>query len=285
MSASTTERAMAVEKAEQLPADARATLRDLILALADGKRLLGIRYSDWMLGAPTLESGIAASSMAQDEWGHARLTYALLADFGEEPKRLEHERGAAEYRNPEPLDVRIGSWAELIAAGLLLDTAFSVQYHALVDSRYTPLHNRVQKMLDEERFHFQHAVSWARRLAQSPAVREEFREALARLLPVALRWFGRDDAVPLQRLVEEGLMQEAPASLRARLLASVGPVLEEIGLAGPLALGRRGEEWGFGGELDWAGWNEAARRAGGAGPDAETLARVRGDRNRAFLMD
>jgi 1,2-phenylacetyl-CoA epoxidase catalytic subunit len=67
-----------IDKAAALPDGARPLLRSLILTLADTKRLLGIRYSDWMLGAPTLETGIAASSMAQDEWGHSRLTYALL---------------------------------------------------------------------------------------------------------------------------------------------------------------------------------------------------------------
>ena len=75
-----------IEKAAELGDEARQALRALILSLADSKRVLGLRYSDRMLGAPTLEAGIAASSMAQDEWGHARLTYALLGDFGDEPK-------------------------------------------------------------------------------------------------------------------------------------------------------------------------------------------------------
>ena len=50
-----------------------SALRRLILTLADSKRMMGIRYSDWLLGAPSIEAGIAVSSMAQDEWGHARL--------------------------------------------------------------------------------------------------------------------------------------------------------------------------------------------------------------------
>jgi ring-1,2-phenylacetyl-CoA epoxidase subunit PaaC len=53
-------------------------IRDLILIMADSKRLLGTRYAEWILGAPELETGIACASMAQDEWGHARLLYALL---------------------------------------------------------------------------------------------------------------------------------------------------------------------------------------------------------------
>ena len=176
-----------VETAEQLAPDARSALRDLLLVLADSKRLLGIHYSDWMLGAPTLETGIAASSMAQDEWGHARLTYALLSDFGDDPKHIEHEREAAEYRSAEILDRRLDSWSEFIAVALLFDTALTLQYAALVDSRYTPVHNRVQKLLDEEQFHFQYAGGWARRLLAAPVLRDEFRGSINRLLPDVLR--------------------------------------------------------------------------------------------------
>ena len=41
----------------------RAALERLILSLADSKRLMGIRYSDWILGSPSVETGIATSSM------------------------------------------------------------------------------------------------------------------------------------------------------------------------------------------------------------------------------
>ena len=143
-----------VEDPAELPEDTRDALRDLLLVLADSKRLLGMRYSDWMLGAPMLEAGIAASSMAQDEWGHGRLTYALLGAFGDEPQALEHEREADAYRGIQPLDRSPGSWSEMIAYALLLDTALATQYRALLDSRYAPVHNRVQKLLDEEAFHF-----------------------------------------------------------------------------------------------------------------------------------
>ena len=113
------------ERADQLPEGVRGPLRDLILTLADSKRVLGLRYSDRMLGAPTLEAGIAASSMAQDEWGHARLTYALLGDLGDDAKALEHARPASEYRSIELLDHDLAGWSAMTAAGLLLDTALA----------------------------------------------------------------------------------------------------------------------------------------------------------------
>jgi phenylacetate-CoA oxygenase PaaI subunit len=273
------------ERADELSGEARAALRDLILTLADSKRVLGLRFSDKMLGAPTLEAGIAASSMAQDEWGHGRLTYALLADFGDDPKGvLEHERPAAEYRSMSALDRTLDSWSATIAASLLLDTALSVQYGALVDSRYAPVHNRVQKMLDEERFHFQYAVGWTRRIAAVAEVRGELEAELARFLPEALRWLGRDDAESVRLLVDGGFVGEGPAALRARFLRRVGPVLAECGLAEGLGISESGGVWSCSAAPVWDGWNDATRRSGGV-LDEETAARARGDKNRAMLLD
>lgn len=281
---SDTATAARIDKAAELPDDARDALRSLILSLADSKRVLGLRYSDRMLGAPTLEAGIAASSMAQDEWGHARLTYAMLGDFGDDPKALEHERQAAEYRSHPALDQGFGSWSDFIACMLLVDTALAAQYGALVDSRYAPVQNRVQKMLDEERFHFQYAAGWARRIAGVPELRDEFAASLERYLAPALQWLGDDSSPAPRRLSEEGLVTSDGSALRDRVLAKVGPVLEETGLAQGLGITRDGDGWSLGRTLEWSGWDAATRRSGGA-LDEQTAARARGDKNRALLMD
>lgn len=280
-----TETAAPVESAAELTPETRAALRDLVLSLADSKRILGLRYSDRMLGAPSLEAGIAASSMAQDEWGHARLTYALLSDFGDEPKSLEHEREPAEYRSTDALDAELGSWSEMIAGALLVDTALTTQYAALAESRYRPLYNRVQKLLDEEGFHFQYAAGWARRLAQAPApARAEFAEALRARLPRVLRWFGRGDDAAAARLVADGIVRCGPDELRRHFLAQVAPVLEESGLAAEIGLRHDDAGWSHADALDWEGW-DASRRRGAGQPPGELIARARGDKNRALLMD
>jgi ring-1,2-phenylacetyl-CoA epoxidase subunit PaaC len=261
---------------------ARRALRDLILTLADSKRLLGIHYSDWMLRAPTLETGIAASSMAQDEWGHGRLTYSLLSDFGDDPKALEHEREAGDYHSMEPLDSPFESWPEMMAASLILDTALSVQYAALLDSTYTPVHNRVQKLLDEEEYHFQYSAGWVKRLAAAPEARDDLASAMAEYLPIALRWFGpNDDDV----LADARFTTAGADDLRRQYLERIGPVLSDCGLADALPLSRSDDGWSYTRDLDWSGWDNARRRGGGTGPDEETIARVRGDKNRAMLLD
>jgi ring-1,2-phenylacetyl-CoA epoxidase subunit PaaC len=249
--------------------------RDLILVLADTKRLLGMRYAEWILGAPALEAGIACASMAQDEWGHGRLLYSLLKEFGEDPEQLEHGREAKDYRNMELLDEAPQSWIDLVVINALADAAVSVQLEALRESSHAPLRQRVGKILDEEEFHAQHGAAWLKRITSaSPEARELARSALERVLPVILRWFGPDSA-RTKEMLENGVMNGNGTELRARFLADVAPLLAYANEAGALRDI----------EPDFNGFDEVARRSHNRGPDAATIARIRGDKNRAFLMD
>jgi 1,2-phenylacetyl-CoA epoxidase catalytic subunit len=119
-----------------LDATLQADLRRLILTLADTKRLLGIRYSDWLLGAPSIEAGIAASGMAQDEWGHARLLYALLKDLGEDPTPVEHDRAPEAYANCDALDAPADDWADVVALMAVVDSALTVLLEAFAEGAY-----------------------------------------------------------------------------------------------------------------------------------------------------
>lgn len=270
------------ESADEMPDDAREALGHLLLVLADNKRLLGIRYADWILGAPALEAGISCSAMAQDEWGHGRILYAMLKDFDRRPERLEHEREASEYRNAESLDGPIESWPGLLALNLLLDSALTVQFEALSESRFQPIHYKVAKLLDEERFHFAHGRAWTVRLGGTAEGREALAAAFAPVWAVCLRWFGPDDDPVGSVLARSGVTDADPAALRSRWLARVGPSVSEAGLE----LGERTSDgWRSREAATWDGWRPETRRGSDGGPDPDTLARVRGDRNRALLMD
>ena len=247
--------------------------RDLILVLADSKRLLGTRYAEWILGSPELESGIACASMSQDEWGHARLLYALLKDLGDDVDRLEHGRESNEYCNIEMLDQSPSSWPEFVALNALVDTALTVQLQALTTSGYAPLRQRVGKLIEEETFHAAHGLAWARRLGSTPQGKAALAAAVRSAAPVVLRWFGSDRG-PAAAMVSNGLVAASPSALRRQWQQRVQPVAEATG-----------DPSVFSSEPDFTGFNEKTRRANPAGPDASTIARVRGDKNRAFLMD
>jgi ring-1,2-phenylacetyl-CoA epoxidase subunit PaaC len=265
---------MTTETREGLDSGTAAAVRDLILVLADTKRLLGYRYAEWMLGAPELETGIACSSMAQDEWGHARLLYALLKEFGDDVERLEHGREPADYHNMDVLDEPVETWPDLVALMVLADGAVTSQIAALRGSSYMPLRQRVEKVLEEERFHAAHGAAWLRRLASaSDPSRAAVASSLERVLSPVLAWFGpaTDRAAALE---EAGVVGEAGPALRDRFLAQVRPLLEQAGV-----------EWGSERTPDLEGFDEARRRGRPGGPDEATVQRIRGDRNRAFLMD
>ena len=276
--------APSIESAAELSADERQAIRDLLLTLADNKRLLGIRYADCMLGSPSLESGIAASSMAQDEWGHGRLTYALLSDLGDDPAAIEHDRESEEYRSMAVLDRSWASWTDMIAAALVVDPALTIQYQALFGSRYAPARNRVEKLLDEEVLHFQYAVGWVPRLAASQ-LRDRLAESIGRMLREVVHWFGADDEADAALLAEARLTDARPDELRGRYLERLGPVLAEAELAGEVDVLETSAGWRYGPGLTWQDWDAKRRRFSGGGPDPETLARVRGDLNREMLLD
>jgi ring-1,2-phenylacetyl-CoA epoxidase subunit PaaC len=249
--------------------------RDLILTLADTKRLLGMRYAEWILGAPALEAGIACASMAQDEWGHGRLLYALLKEFGDDVEKLEHGRQPADYRNIELLDDSPSSWPELVVINALVDSAVTVQLEALRESSHTPLRQRVGKILDEEEFHAAHGAAWLKRIAtSSPEGKQQIRDALDLALPVLLRWFG-PDGDRTRSLLENGVMNANGTELRTRFLERIAPLLS---VADDAKAVRNIQP-------EFNGFDEVTRRSHNRGPDASTIARIRGDKNRAFLMD
>jgi len=253
----------------------QTAIRDLILVLADSKRLLGMRYAGWILGAPELEAGIACASMAQDEWGHGRLLYALLKDFGDDVDRIEHAREPDEYRNMEVLDRAPETWAEYVALNALADAAMTIQFEALRQSTYTPLRQRVDKVLEEEQFHAAHAAAWLRRLAQGgPAARAAIHEAVRACLPPVLCWFGGDTRRS-RSLVEASVLDAIGSTSRARFVERIAPLLRELAAGEAVASL----------EPDFTDFDEATRRTRRGGPDGDTIARIRGDRNRAFLMD
>ncbi len=249
--------------------------RDLILVLADTKRLLGMRYAEWILGAPALEAGIACASMAQDEWGHGRLLYSLLKEFGDDVEKLEHGREAHEYCNLELLDEAPQSWPELVVINALADTGVSVLLEALRSSAHTPLRQRVGKILDEEQFHGAHGAAWLKRIAtSSPEAQQMLADAVQRAMPIILRWFGPDSARS-NELLTEGVLDANGTELRTRFLERVAPLLAMTNGSSAVADI----------EPSFDGFDEAARRSNRRGPDAATIARIRGDKNRAFLMD
>ena len=260
-----------VSSVDELQADQKAALRREIVRLADTKRLLGIRFSDWLLGAPSIETGIAASSMAQDEWGHARLLYAMLKDYGEDPKAIEHDRSADEYANAPAVDAEFADWADVVAAMAVVDGALTARLEGFQQGRYETARTRLAKMLSEEEFHRDMGLAWVRRLTGgSPAAKARLAEAIGAMLPSTLAWMAPADEATTT-LAEAGLGESAEQTLE-RFRAVWSGAFSALGIDLPSAPAAA------------ADWDEARGRGAGA-PAEEAVERARGDRNRMLFVE
>lgn len=255
----------------EISPETRAALRRLITSLADTKRILGIRYSDWLLGAPSIEAGIAASSMAQDEWGHARLLYAMLKDFDVDPVEIEHERPAEQYCCAGCLDEPFPDWACFTAGVVVVDGLLAAALEGFGRGSYETARSRIPKMLAEEEFHRDLGAAWFRRLSSaSEEARGLLVESVSRMLGPALAAIAPDDD-GARLLAEQGLAEPADR-IRARFEAHATPLLAAIGI--DLA----------GYEADVEGWDPIRGRGPGQ-PDEDAVTRARGDLNRALFVE
>ena len=256
-----------------------AGLRSTLVALSDTKLLLGYHYGEWTFGPPAIEAGIAACSMAQEEFGHTRLLNGVLKrEFDLEIDPLADERPPEDFASIAFLDHPLADWAELVAANAVVDLALSLVLSSFEGGDFQPLSRAVPKMLLEERFHTEHAEGWVRVIdAQGGAPRDALGDAVGRALLNVATFFGPPghDA----ELVASGARDADDQTLRERLCARVAGLFEDPAFVG---LRREGDDWTLVETLEWSGWDAARRRLAGGGPDQAMLDELRGTKNVAF---
>src|SRR5438552_9638230 len=86
-----------------------------LLEIADDELVLGWRDSEWTGIAPLLEEDVAFSSIAQNEIGHARAVYELLAGPEGDADALAFDRNPDEYRCAPLVELHLLDWAHAIA--------------------------------------------------------------------------------------------------------------------------------------------------------------------------
>ncbi|MDQ4035235.1 MAG: phenylacetate-CoA oxygenase subunit PaaC [Chloroflexota bacterium] len=206
----------------------REALAELLLSVADDEFVIGFWDSEWTGIAPMLEEDVATSSIAQDEIGHARALYELLATItGDDPDRIAFGRDADAYRHAALLDHARGDWAFSVARRWLYETADAARLSALARSSWEPLAQLVAKMRREETYHRLHADAWLRRLDEGPAeVRERLADALARLWPDAQQLFAPHAGE--EELLRHALVPESMRAIHATWQAEVRPILAPI---------------------------------------------------------
>jgi len=173
-----------------------------LLGLADDELVLGWRDSEWTGIAPLLEEDVAFSSIAQNEIGHARAVYELLAGPEGDADVLAFDRKLEDYRCAPLVELHLLEWAPTIARRWLYEVADEIRITALKADSESVVAGLAAKIDREEAYHRMHAEMWHERLRDEP----RFQAAVEELWPYAL-----------------GVL---PAELRGELVSGVG--LDEI---------------------------------------------------------
>ncbi len=212
----------------ELDAITRAALAELLLSVADDEFVIGFWDSEWTGIAPMLEEDVAMSSISQDEIGHARALYGLLAELTDaDADAIAFGRAAEDFRHAALMNHARSDWAFTIARRYLYETADATRLAALARSSYEPLANLAAKMRREETYHRMHIDAWLRRLATGSASKR-LAAALQRAWPDAQAIFTPLDGEA--ELVSSGILPEPFDTLRQRWLDRVRLVLAELGL-------------------------------------------------------
>jgi ring-1,2-phenylacetyl-CoA epoxidase subunit PaaC len=153
-----------------------------LLEIADDELILGWRNSEWTGIAPFLEEDVAFSSIAQNEIGHARALYQLVAEeLGTTADELAFDRSPQEYRCSRLVELRLADdWARTIARHVLYEEADAKRLEALKASAVPEVAGLAAKIDREEAYHRLHAQMWHERLAEEP----RYLEALEELRPL-----------------------------------------------------------------------------------------------------
>lgn len=250
-----------------------------LVALSDTKLLLGYHYGEWTFGPPAIEAGIAACSMAQEEFGHTRLLHGILKrEFDLEIDPLADLRRPEEFASIAFLDERLESWSGLVAANAVVDVALSLLLSSFEEGSFAPVARVVPKMLLEERFHAEHADGWVRLIeSEEGLAREALRDALATALRDTAAFFGPPGHDAVQ--IRSGARTADDDGLRRRLCARIAGLVRD-----PAAVGlvETAPGWTLAEEIDWSAWDPARRRLSAGGPNQEILDELRGTKNVAF---
>jgi ring-1,2-phenylacetyl-CoA epoxidase subunit PaaC len=143
--------------------------QQLLLEIADDELILGWRDSEWTGIAPLLEEDVAFSSVAQNEIGHARALYELVArERGITADELAFDRDPADYRCAQIVELRLLDWEKAIARHVLYEAADARRLERLKASDDAEIAGLAAKIDREEIYHRMHAQMWHDRLQYEP---------------------------------------------------------------------------------------------------------------------
>lgn len=232
-------------------------LANLLVVVADDKHWLGHWLSQWSVGAPGLESAVAAAAIAQGHFGQSRALYPFVEQYlgveGFEGPQTRERR-----YNVTALDDEFATWSQAVVALLLIDPALNVILRAL-DRTQEELSRRLGRVLEESRFYADFAVGRITELTESwERGRAQVEPHLHPTLMEMLCWFGPPGEPGVAHLREVGVLTLDNDQMRQAYLDEVAPPLLALGYDLPITGGPG--DWTITEELPWDRWNPLQRR-------------------------
>lgn len=251
----------------------REPLHLRLQSFVDTKLLLGYRYNEWALQAPSMEDANAVQGQAANEFGQANHFMTALEALGTDLEAYVARAHPHEYRNLEVLDEGPDAWAEFLAVVGFADMATQVRLESFEGSTFTELAEPAGKAIQEEEFHTQYLVGAVKTyVVDDPGMAARFREALADVVLSVLYWFGPETDATTE-LVDTGVLTRSPDRERRRYLSRVTSFIDDQFDRSFAPDGTDPEALLTG--LDWGAWDERRLRTAGDGPDEDAVDALR----------
>jgi len=213
-------------------------LKRTLIVSADTELISAPAYLRAARDAPSINSYMSATSIVQDELGHAHIGYRMLRDLGVDTDRLIYERDPKAFKYPYAFDVPLDSWHELVMANALYDQAgFVLLSDVHRSSTFGPWKRALAKVDKEETFHLRHGRTWVKKLCADPAEKQRVQSAADWMFILTLEWFGLPDARKTHGIqLEYGFKGKSNDELRQDWMREVVPFMEEVGIRVPAHL-------------------------------------------------
>ncbi len=227
------------ETAEELPGDMRKLVVKLMVVQADTEFASIQQHRPWLDRAPTLEDRWIESRIVADEARHGLQACRILRDFGEEGQRyidelLEKREGEHKL---DAFNMTFDQWSDVGAFTCFVDRVGVYQLRAFQECSYGPLARAMPLMLSEEQLHLNFGLSVLRRMVQEGSKyygsKEEAQAAIRKWYPRALDMFGHSNSATSRRAIEYGLKRWTNEEARARYIAEVQTLMNQLGLELP----------------------------------------------------
>jgi ring-1,2-phenylacetyl-CoA epoxidase subunit PaaA len=257
-----------IEPRDWMPEAYRKTLIRQMSQHAHSEIVGQLPEGNWITRAPTLKRKMILLAKVQDEAGHGLYIYSATETLGVGRDQLTEEllTGKAKYSSifnyPTP------SWADIGAAGWLVDGAAIMNQVPLCRSSYGPYARSMIRICKEESFHQRQGYEIMTVLARGTKAQKDMAQrALNRFWWPALMMFGPSDkdSTHSEQSMKWKIKRFTNDELRQKFIDATVPQAEHLGLTIPDPELRWNEATGHydHGEIDW---NEFIQVIKGNGP-------------------